>query len=276
MKNSNNPIAVLFSVIILVTMISPALAAAPQTWMGPKAQTADSWISGNWAGYAVTGDDGSVTSVSGSWTVPTVTGSKRETSYSAFWVGMDGFSSDSPTVEQIGTSSDLRSGRATYYAWYEFYPLQPMIPINSISISPGDKISASVTYSSNTFTLTITDETTPDTYTTSMAVSDLGYTPKRDSAEWIAEAPSSGGRILPLANFGTAYFGTDYTLISSTCYATIGSQTEPIGSFASSDIQQISMGSLSYRRHTATISYKAETSLLSLDGTSFSVDWVSK
>jgi hypothetical protein len=275
MKNIKTPIVVLFGVIILVTMISPALAAAPQISMGPKTPTADSWISGNWAGYAVTGDDGSVTSVSGSWTVPTVTGSKRETSYSAFWVGMDGF--NSPTVEQIGTSSDLRSGRATYYAWYEFYPLQPMMQIsaNEFSVSPGDTISASVTYSSNTFTLTITDETHPDTYTTSMTVSQLGYTPKRNSADWIAEAPYSG-RILPLANFGTVYFGTDYTQISATCTATIGSSTGPIGSFVPSDVQQISMGSLSYHRHTTTISYKAKTSDLSGDGTSFSVDWVSK
>ena len=185
MKQMKGSLAFFISVIIILSAVSPALAATPQMSMAPKVPTADSWLSGNWAGYAVTGSDGSVTSVSGSWTIPTVTGSKRETSYSAFWVGIDGFNSG--TVEQIGTSSDMRNGNAVYYAWYEFYPLQPMqlISPSEFAVTPGDPISASVTYSANTFTLTITDSTNPDTYTTTKSVSSLGYTPLRNSAEWI-------------------------------------------------------------------------------------------
>jgi hypothetical protein len=276
MKQMKIPIALLISVIVILAAFSPALAATPQISMAPKVRTAESWLSGNWAGYAVTGDDGSVTSVSGSWTVSTVTGSKRETSYSAFWVGIDGFSSDS--VEQIGTSSDMRNGKAVYYAWYEFYPLQPMQLISSteFSVSPGDQISATVTYSENTFTLTITDLTNPDTYTTSKPVSELGYTPKLSSAEWIAEAPSNFRGILPLANFDNANFGYQYTDVPSTCYATINGVTEPIGHFDSSAIQQIWMGTTSTRGRTTTTTLKAEPSALSTDGTSFSVNWLHK
>ena len=40
------------------------------------------------------------------------------------------------------------------------------------------------------------------------------------SAEWIVEAPSSYGGVLPLANFGTEHF--------SKCQATIGGNTGPI------------------------------------------------
>ena len=78
----------------------------------------------NWSGYAVQTNSAStaVNSVSGSWTVPTVTGTL--TAYSSEWVGIDG--SNSYTVEQIGTESDLvkvqGQYQAQYYAWYEMYP----------------------------------------------------------------------------------------------------------------------------------------------------------
>src|SRR5262245_53546689 len=50
--------------------------------------------SSNWAGYAVTGADGSVTDAKGSWIVPSVICSaSAPDSYSAFWVGIDGYSS---------------------------------------------------------------------------------------------------------------------------------------------------------------------------------------
>src|SRR5580692_9765213 len=52
----------------------------------------------NWSGYAVTGSNGAFSSVSSSWTEPTATCSGRSDQYAAFWVGLDGYSSDS--VEQ--------------------------------------------------------------------------------------------------------------------------------------------------------------------------------
>jgi hypothetical protein len=74
--------------------------------------------SSNWSGYAVDSSKDSVSSVAGSWTVPAVAGSG--TAYSSIWVGLDG--SNSSTVEQIGTDSDVINGQAQYYAWYEMYP----------------------------------------------------------------------------------------------------------------------------------------------------------
>jgi len=52
--------------------------------------------SANWSGYAVTGSD--FTNATGSWTVSAVNCTKTPDTYSAFWVGIDGYSSD--TVEQ--------------------------------------------------------------------------------------------------------------------------------------------------------------------------------
>jgi hypothetical protein len=216
----------------------------------------------NWSGYAVTGAVGSVTAAKGSWKVPAVTCAAGETSYSSFWAGIDGYSSS--TVEQTGTDSDCQSGTPTYYAWFEFYP-HPLFIINSLPISPGDHISAEVSYSTSThqFTATIQDVTTGQTFSTTTKVNRA----QRSSAEWIAEAPSSAGGILPLADFGTAYYGDDYTTVASTNDATVGKATGPIGSFGR-NVQTITMVSID-----GTTIKAAPSSPLSPDGSSFFDTW---
>jgi Peptidase A4 family len=170
----------------------------------------DTAYSTNWSGYAAETNlnnpaSNAVTEVSGAWTVPTVTGSTN--AYSSVWVGIDGYSSS--TVEQIGTEQDTLSFGATrYYAWWEMYP-NPSVQITSMTIRPGDTISASVTYNSGIFTLQITDNTTGGSFTTTQAA-----TAQRSSGEWIVEAPSSISGILPLANFGTANFSAAQATIS--------------------------------------------------------------
>ena len=118
----------------------------------------------NWSGYAVTGPNDSVSDVKGSWKVPAIQGAcSSQTQYSSFWVGIDGYSSN--TVEQIGTDSDCQNGSPIYYAWYEFYPHYPYnIPI---AISAGDVISAEVSYLGGKFTVSITDVTTQKSWNTS-------------------------------------------------------------------------------------------------------------
>src|SRR5438270_3710030 len=115
-----------------------------QRWV-PSAPT----TSTNWAGYAVNSSAGSVSAVSGSWTVPTVTGTSN--AWSSAWVGIDGYNSS--TVEQTGTEQDTSASGAHYSAWYEMYPNAP-VTLN-MAIHPGDVMSASVTYSNGLFTLTL-------------------------------------------------------------------------------------------------------------------------
>lgn len=149
----------------------------------------------NWSGYAVTG--GRYTKVSSSWTVPAV--SCSGTAYSSFWVGLDGDTSG--TVEQTGTDSDCSGSTPQYYAWYEMYPKFPSNYSNPVK--SGDHMSASVTTNgSGSFTLTISDSTQGWTRTTTARLKSA----KLASAEVIAEAPSSSGGVLPLANFGTVGF----------------------------------------------------------------------
>jgi hypothetical protein len=151
----------------------------------------------NWSGYAVTGSNGAFSSVSASWTEPTATcTSRRADQYAAFWVGLDGYSSDS--VEQTGTDSDCDGTSPDYYGWYEMYPADPVYFSNPMS--PGDHISASVTFSgTKTYTLVLTDSTQGWTQTITKSESGLD----RSSAEVITEAPSSESGVLPLADFGT-------------------------------------------------------------------------
>jgi hypothetical protein len=149
----------------------------------------------NWSGYAVTGNR--FTSVSASWTEPTVTCST--TAYSSFWVGLDGDTSN--TVEQTGTDADCSGKTPQYYAWYEMYPKYPVNLRGTVR--PGDTLTASVTTNgSGSFTLTISDTTQGWTNQTTARLKSA----KLASAEVIAEAPSSNSGVLPLANFGTVGF----------------------------------------------------------------------
>src|SRR5438093_13582912 len=104
----------------------------------------------NWSGFAVTGSG--VTDAKGSWTVPSVTCSSS-TTYSSYWVGIDGYSSN--TVEQTGTDSDCSSGHGVYYAWYEFYP-NPSITIGGFTVLPRDKISPEVSFRDGGLTTRLT------------------------------------------------------------------------------------------------------------------------
>src|ERR1700761_8860067 len=83
---------------------------------------AGSTTSTNWSGYVLTGGSGAFSSVSSSWTEPAATCSSG-TQYAAFWVGLDGYNSDS--VEQTGSDSDCSGGTPDYYGWYEMYPADP-------------------------------------------------------------------------------------------------------------------------------------------------------
>jgi hypothetical protein len=249
---------------LFVTLVLGAAASplpALQIELAPRihwGRSDSKWLSTNWSGYAVTGSAGSVSDVNGSWKVPAIVGSCPTASqYSSFWVGIDGFSSN--TVEQIGTDSDCQNGRAVYYAWYEFYP-SPSYTISGFTVKPGDTISAEVKYSNNRFTVSIVDGS--KSYTTSATVRSA----QRSSGEWIAEAPSSSRGVLPLADFGTVYFGSDNTKVTATCYATVAGATKAVGLFGSS-VQEITMVTSSGK------AVKAQPSSLSTDGTSFSVAW---
>lgn len=164
------------------------------------------WASSNWSGYALTGSG--FTSITGSWTVPQVTagsggkhGAGSSSTYSSNWIGIDGFN-DSNLI-QTGTEQDWYSGSAHYYSWWEILPAaETAIPTSTISVHPGDVMTADIhQLSGGSWSITITDSTTHQTFTTTQS-----YSGQLTSAEWIEEAPSIGGRIATLANYGHSTF----------------------------------------------------------------------
>ncbi len=171
--------------------------------------------SNTWAGYANTGSD--FTKVTGSWTEPDVTcPAGSSTAFVAFWVGLDGFSSD--TVEQAGTLLECYDGVAYQYSWWEMYPTNDVQVVGE-SVAAGDSISDSVVRSGDSYTLKVTDSThTANSFTTTQTCSGCA----NSSAEWVLEGPSGG----PLADFGTWTLGdatataggTSGVICSTTCY----------------------------------------------------------
>src|SRR5689334_16511842 len=78
-----------------------------------SAQTvnAQQQVSNNWSGYIAQSSNGqNFSSVSGSWTQPTVSSSSTQ-AYSAFWVGLGGANQQSQSLEQVGTAADTAGGQ---------------------------------------------------------------------------------------------------------------------------------------------------------------------
>jgi hypothetical protein len=228
---------------------APALHVPAPAMAVDGVSTAGSY---NWGGYAVTGTD--FTSAKGSWTVPTVDCAKSPNAWVSFWVGIDGWTSD--TVEQTGTSTWCNKTTATYFAWYEFYPAGS-VEI-SMTVTPGDKMTAKITYSGSEFTAEITDETTGKSFSTKASVPSAA----RSSAEWVAEAPSGGQGILNLADFTSASFGTD-----GTNTATDSTKSGTIGAFGTDNTYQITQED--WPEH-----YVESKSSGLTGGSSFKVTWV--
>ncbi len=200
-----------------VTVVGVLFAASPGLAAGATADhhaTPNHRISHgtstNWSGYALAGF-GPYTSVSSSWTQPAVDCAKTPTGWSAFWAGLDGYTTE--TVEQTGTEADCSKGAAVYRAWYEMYPKYPVNYHNPVSA--GDSFTASVTdVGKGKFKLTLSDTTQGWSRTTTKRLksAELG------SAEVIAEAPSTVLEVLPLADFQTVDFSdatVDGSLVTS-------------------------------------------------------------
>jgi Peptidase A4 family len=154
----------------------------------------------NWSGYAV--HTGKYRNVSATWIEPTAKCPlPKAKQYSAFWVGLDGYNSDS--VEQTGTDSDCSGPTPHYYGWYEMFPAAPVF--FKTLVKPGNEMHASVTFS-GTDTYTIVLKNLSRGWTHTIVKQETGLA--RSSAEVITEAPSSTTGVLPLADFGTVTFSS--------------------------------------------------------------------
>lgn len=195
------------------TLTPPSSTTSPSTTTTPSSTTSGSTTSGssttpltnpdytstNWSGYLSTSYKFSA--ISANWDVPQVTGNGTTTTADATWIGIGGVTSSD--LIQIGTQDNVSSqGAVVTSGFYEVLPA-PSQQIISMNISPGDSITASVVETStNTWVLSMTDNTNNQTFTTT-----LTYKSSNSSAEWIEEDPSNlKGQLIPLDNFSTINF----------------------------------------------------------------------
>lgn len=189
-----------------IVSASAAIAHAPRVALTPPSPghghggggsttTSFGWASSNWSGYAITG--ATYTSITGQWVVPSVAPSRKPT-YSSNWVGIDGFNNGD--LIQTGTEQDSSAGQTQYSAWWEILPApETVIPD---PVSPGDLMQASINEQApGQWVISLTDTTKNWTATETES-----YSGPATSAEWIEEAPTVGGRVATLANFGLTAF----------------------------------------------------------------------
>ncbi len=183
--------------------------------MGNRGNERELEVTQNWAGYIADPDPGAaertVTGVSGSWIVQDVSRSIGQTD-SAQWIGIGGSLPFDKTLIQAGTESECLLGKTDYYAWIEGMP-QEQRAVEGMTIKPGDVFSASIQQVpeiENGWVIRMMDVTRSEgvTITVSYRSSMLG-------AEWIEERAcifnKGEGKLSVLADFGTTYFGREYT-----------------------------------------------------------------
>jgi len=194
--------SLLHSMKVLVASVTAVAMMATPTMPALTNQAVSLDTSRNWSGYVAQG--GQFTTVSGTWTIPTVQGGSNF-SADATWVGIGGVSSHD--LIQSGTQATIdRSGQVDYEAWLELLPRsQRILPLN---VNAGDSVSVSIAKQSGSdWQISFVDNTSGQSYQT-----DVTYASTLSSADWIEEAPSMGGRrFIPLDNFGTVQFSAGMT-----------------------------------------------------------------
>ena len=181
----------------------------------------------NWAGYVATGQ--TFSDVNGTWVQPTAKcPSHGRIGIAAFWVGLDGWETNSPTVEQTGTEAACVGPSPVYFAWYEFFPAGPVaLDSSTYPVIPGDTITAEVKHVATNVTITIDSNNSdwPGAFSASISASGLAL----NSAEWIAEGPTRN-----LTNFGTLGFTGATASNDAVTYV-----NHPIGDWAHDDITMV-------------------------------------
>jgi len=269
---------------LLLTACSGGASSHPPaaTTTSPARDSAASTVSvtaqedSNWAGYvigsnpttttATTTAGTSFSSVSGSWTQSAADCASGSPSHSAFWVGIGGYTGTH--LEQTGTSADCSaSGQATYSVWYELVPAA-QAPV-TMTVQPGDKLSARVAVSGDKVSISISDLTRHVTFSKQLTMSG----PTVSSAEWIAEAPSrcesassQDCHILSLADFGSVTF----TGASASAGGKAGSITSGLAPVTALTLE----ANPGFGRLYATAAQAdASPGALSGNGSSFTVSW---
>ena len=210
---------------------TPTGRTAPQSSTTPVQNVSltvpqDTQSSGNWAGYIVSPKSSShrYTSVSGSWTVPNITGNSQ--AIAAQWIGLGGVSSQD--LLQMGTLEQFENGQPMAELFWEKLPSAAQ---ELMTVPFGSTIHASISKAwGSTWNIAFTAHTpTGQTLTKTIPVQ-LNATYAQNigtSAEWISEDPSDdNGNLYPLANTGEVQFNS--TLVDGHAMNNAENDVQPV------------------------------------------------
>jgi hypothetical protein len=260
MKRLLSLCAVVPTLFLFSSLAGAASTSAPEVFHSPIniiGVEHNKVTSGNWSGYAVQSTS-EFTQVTGSWVEPTATCTGLGRTYAAFWDGLDGYTSSS--VEQIGADSDCKNiDSPSYYAWYEFYPAASVtLSTTQYPVKPGDTLTATVTRSGTSYTLS-EHSSEGWAFSTTQTGSDANT-----SAEWVAEAPDTCLLGIFCSNAKLTNFGS---VTFSGATASTGGTAAPVSSFTdASGPHEITMQS-------SAGATRAAPSALTSNGEGFTDTW---
>jgi hypothetical protein len=166
--------------------------------------------SGNWSGYVVSDKSNPFkadkTYIFATITVPVAREAFGECSASAVhasqWVGIDGSGSNDVLQAGIKASATCKRGTTTasYVAWYEWFP-ESEIDIRNFVLHPGDLVYVYVWNVSATEGHYFIENATTGKSSSLAFKAPHGTSLIGDSAEWIVERPSIGGKDATLTNY---------------------------------------------------------------------------
>ena len=165
--------------------------------------------SSNWSGYVI--GSGPYTSVTGTFSVPSIQGGTSSSSEMAAWVGIDGAGNQSLIQAGVGELVDPNNtNNIVIFPWWEILPA-PATPIFSVSVAPGDQVTVSINdVSGPQWSITLMDDTNGESFTTAQTYHGPGST-----AEWIVEAPTVNNRQTALAPYSPAVSFSRLAILSS-------------------------------------------------------------
>ena len=166
----------------------------------PAASSISTADSSNWSGYIEL--NGPFTSVTGTFSVPSLLPHISSSDLMAEWVGIDGGTLGDSALIQAGFNevpdpNDPGNPKGfVIQPWWEILPAAETY-ITNVSIQPGDRVTVTIEQISGTdWSITLTDDTNGGTFTT-----DQTYSGPATTAEWILEALTANGSVAPLAPF---------------------------------------------------------------------------
>jgi Peptidase A4 family len=193
----------------------------------------------NWSGAAVYANGRPFRSVQADWVVPGLYAAlDNKQYYGAVWIGLDG-ASGFPSMLQAGVECDVINVDSTVtvnvYPFWQWYP-GPEVQIGGFPIVPGDMVTMVIcTDKGGRSWLSLINHISGASTSVMLTPPKIELALKGQSAEWIVEAPTVGGSVGPLSDYGQVFFDNCSAL--TTDYATVDvSGATKIAMLSSGDI----------------------------------------